>query len=576
LTRNLKIALATLLAIACAGAAYVTFRPSAVPAPETRGGTLRAILRDEPTGFNRYLGPADNSRELLSQVLHDRLVRVNRATDALEPRLAERWTAEPDGVTYTLTLRPGVSYSDGTPFTAADVVFAFEAVYSKAANSAIGTSLTFGGKQLEVTAPDAGTVRIRFPARFGPGIRVLDNLPILPRHKLEPALRGGTFKEAWGLTTPPGEMPGLGPFVIESYLPGRMLTLARNPRYWRKDEQGRQLPYVDRLEFLIVADQNIEILQLESGAVDLLFSDVRPEDYASLRRMESQGRVRLVDAGISLDPPMFWFNLDPAVKAPDPRRRWLQATDFRRALSHALDRDAIVKTLYLGAAVPAFGPITPANQTWYVPDLPRYAYDLTAARRRLAMLGLSDANGDGMVEDERGQPVRFSVITNRGNTIRERTVAVMQEQFRKVGITMDVVALERGALIQRILSKDYDAVYFGAEMTSRDPSSNLDFWTSAGGFHVWNMAQSKPATDWERQIDELMLQQVAALDLAERQRLFAEVQRIFAENIPVIYVAAPRITVALGPRVLNATPAPIRPTVLWNADVLAVRPGGGS
>jgi peptide/nickel transport system substrate-binding protein len=573
-TRNKKLGVGALAAATLAGAIYFVVRANPELEVERRGGTLRAILRDEPTGFNRYLGPADNSKELLAQVLHDRLVRVNRATDALEPRLAERWTAEPDGVTHTISLRPGVTFSDGAPFTSADVLFAFEAVYSKAANSAIGTSLTIGGKPLEVTAPDAGTVRIRFPSPFGPGVRVLDNLPILPRHKLEPALRNGTFKEAWGLTTPAAEMPGLGPFVIESYLPGRTLTLARNPRYWKKDDRGRQLPYLDRLEFQIVADMNVEILQLESGAVDLMFSDLRPEDYASLRRLEGQGRVRLVDAGISLDPPMFWFNLDPAAKASDPRRGWLQATDFRRALSHAIDREAIVKTLYLGAAVPAFGPVTPANQTWYVSDLPRYGYDPAAARARLFDLGLTDSNGDDLLEDKAGQPVRFSIVTNRGNTIRERTVAVMQEQFRKIGVTMDVVMLERGALIQRIISKDYDSVYFGTEITSRDPSSNLDFWTSSGGFHVWNMGQAKPATDWERRIDELMVQQVAASDLAERQRLFAEVQRIFAENIPVIYVTAPRVTVALGPRVLNATPAPIRPTVLWNSESLAVRPEG--
>jgi peptide/nickel transport system substrate-binding protein len=573
-TRQAALAFSALLVVALAGAIYIGERTGSAPEADARGGTLRAILRDEPTGFNRYFGQPDNTRELIAQLVSDRLVRVNRVTDSLEPRLAERWVAEPDGLTYTLTLRPGVTYSDGTPFTSADVLFAFEAVYRKEVRSAIGTALTIGGKQLEVTAPDPATVRVRFPSAFGPGLRILDNLPILARHKLEPALRNGTFDKAWGLTTPPSEMPGLGPFVIESYAPGRTLTLARNPRFWRTDASGRPLPYLDRVEFQIVADQNTEILQLESGAVDLMFSDARPEDYASLRQLQDQGRVRLVDTGVSLDPPMFWFNLDPGAKAADPRREWLQATDFRRGLSHAVDRDAIVRTVYLGAAEPAFGPVTPGNKTWYVADLPRYAYDPSAARARFAAAGLSDSNGDGFVDDKAGRPVRFSVITNRGNTIRERTVAVLQEQFRKVGVTMDVVALERGALIQRILSKDYDAVYFGAESTSTDPSSNLDFWISSGGFHVWNMGQPKPATDWERQIDELMLRQVAAADLAERRRIYADVQRIFAENIPVIYVAAPRITVALGPRVLNASPVPIRPTVLWNAEVLAVRPGG--
>ena len=93
--------------------------------------------------------------------------------------------------------------------------------------------------------------------------------------------------------------------------------------------------------------------------------------------------------------------------------------------------------------------MTPGNQTWHVADLPRYGYDLSAARGRFAALGLTDSNGDGLLEDEAGRPVRFSVVTNRGNTIRERTVSVLQEQFRKVGVAMDVVALERGALIQR-------------------------------------------------------------------------------------------------------------------------------
>jgi peptide/nickel transport system substrate-binding protein len=139
-----------------------------------------------------------------------------------------------------------------------------------------------------------------------------------------------------------------------------------------------------------------------------------------------------------------------------------------------------------------------------------------------------------------------------------------------------VAALESNALIKRILSKDYDAVYFGTEVSSTDPAHNPDFWLSSGGFHVWNMHQTTPATDWERRIDELMQRQVATTDLAERKRIFTDVQRIFAENIPVIYIAAQRVVVGMSPRVLNAQPVLLRPFVLWNADTLAVRSGGTS
>jgi peptide/nickel transport system substrate-binding protein len=368
----------------------------------------------------------------------------------------------------------------------------------------------------------------------------------------------------------------LGPFVLEAYQPGRTLMLARNPRYWRRDDAGRTLPYLDRIAFEIVADMNAEVLRLESGATDLIFSDVRPEDYASLKRLEGQGRVDLADAGVSLDPPMFWINLDPASKANDPRRAWLQSLEFRRGLSHAIDRDAVIRTVYLGAAVPAYGPVTEGNRTWYVADLPRFAYDPAAARAQFAALGLADANGDGLLEDSAGRPVRFSVLTNRGNTIRERTVAMLQEQLRKAGVALDITALDPAGVIKGILSGSYDAVYFGTEQSSTDPANNLDFWNSSGGFHVWHLGQKTPATDWERQIDELMRQQMSTTNLAERQRLFADAQRVLAENIPVIYVAAPRVTIAKSRRLLNTMPVPLKPNVLWNADILAVRPGGAS
>jgi peptide/nickel transport system substrate-binding protein len=220
--------------------------------------------------------------------------------------------------------------------------------------------------------------------------------------------------------------------------------------------------------------------------------------------------------------------------------------------------------------------VTEGNKTWYVPNLPRYGYDAGRARALLAGLGLADRNGDALLDDSMGRPVRFSLLTNRGNTIRERTVAVVQEHLRRIGITVDVTMLDPGAVAQRIGTKDYDAVYFGLDATSTDPAHNMDFWVSSGGFHVWHMRQQSPATEWERRIDELMRRQIATTDLSERQRLFAEVQRIFAENIPIIYFAAPRVFVGMSPRLINAQPAPLKPRVLWNADVLALRSGGTS
>ena len=541
------------------------------------GGTLVATVRTEPRSFNRFVAP-DTTSELVCLLTHAKLVRIDKATQAWEPWLASEVIPSPDGRRYTLPLREGVTFSDGTPFTSADVLFSLRAVYDPVTGSPLGDALRVGGEPLRMDAPDAHTVVVEFPMTFGPGVRLLDNLPILPSHLLEPALEAGTLRDAWGLTTDPSEMAGLGPFVLGDYVPGQRMVFTRNPRYWRRDTEGRQLPYLDRLVLEVVPEQNVEMLRLEAGEVDLIASEIRAEDYVAARRASEQGRLQLVDLGVGLDPSLLWFNLDPAAKADDPRRPWLQSRELRLAISAGVDRQRFADTVFLGAGAPVFGPVTEANREWYSPDVPRDRFDPDRARSLLASIGLHDRDGDGLLEDGRGAPARFSLLTQKGHTGRERGASVLQENLRGLGIVVDVVTLDPGALFERFARSDYDAMYFGMLASDTDPAVNLDFWLSAGSFHVWHPGQAAPATEWERRIDELMLAQVATVDPAERRRLFREVQIIFAREMPAIYFVAPRIFVAMSPRVLNAEPVVLRPQVLWNAERLAAAgaPGRGN
>src|SRR5438874_2661720 len=105
-----------------------------------------------------------------------------------------------------------------------------------------GDSLKVGGRPLTVAAVDPFTVTVAFPQTFAPGVRILDNLVILPRHKLDSALKSGSLQKTWGLSTPPSELAGLGPFVLASYQPGQRLSFVRNSHYWRRDEHGAPLP----------------------------------------------------------------------------------------------------------------------------------------------------------------------------------------------------------------------------------------------------------------------------------------------------------------------------------------------
>ena len=550
--------------------------PSESPAvktdtPPSRGGQIVASIRAEPRSFNRLVA-RDQPTELLTQLTQGRLVRVNRATFELEPWLAEKWESTDDGLVHTLHLRPGVTWSDGTPFTSADVLFSLRAVFDPKSESVLASILVAGGQPIRATAPDAQTVVVTFAGVSGPGLRLLDQLPILPKHKLEGALASGKFAAAWASTTPPADIVGTGPFVVREYQPGQRVVLDRNPRYWRRAADDGELPYVDRVVLEIVPEQNAELLRLQSGSTDLTSTELRPEDYVPVRRAEERGQLRLVELGVGPDADAFWFCLKPEVKGKDPRFAFVQRPEFRRAISHAVDREAFAQTVFLGAAVPVWGPITPGNVQWFSPNVLRYPHDDNRSRELLKGIGLEDRNGNGVVEDARGTEARFTGITQRGIGWYEKGTAVLRDELAGIGIAIDFEPLELGALIQRLLACDYDAMYYRPLATDLDPAGNLDFWLSSGSAHFWNMSQRSPATEWERRIDTLMIEQAASTDANRRREQFMLVQRTFAENLPVLYFVAPRMYYAHSTRLRGVVPSVLRPPVLWNADSLSVAP----
>jgi peptide/nickel transport system substrate-binding protein len=559
---------ATLVALA-AWACGSNHAPAAGEGP--RGGQIVVAVRADPQSFN-WLTRSDANTYLVTLLTQARLVRVNRATEELEPWLAEKWSRSADGLTYTLHLRPGLRFSDGHPLTADDVLFTFEAVYDEKAATTIADDLSPSGRPLRVESPDPATVVVTFDRPFGPGLRLLDNVPILPKHRLQAALEAGAFAQAWSPGAPVGEVVGAGPFVIAEYRAGERIVFDRNPHYFRRDPEGRQLPYLDRVVVEIIPDQNTHQLRFEAGDIDMTAFEARHADYGALKRAADRGQVQLLDLGVGYDPDSFWINLKPGAFRGDPRENWLQRPELRRAISLAVNRQRFADTVYLGAGEPAFGPLTPANRKWYSPEVPKTPHDPDAAKRLLASIGLTDRDGDGMLESQDGKPARFSLATMKGQTALERGAAVIRDELKAVGLGVDVVLLEGNALVTLFLSgKNFDAVYFHFGATDTDPALSAGFWMSSGGEHVWNPRQESPATPWELRIDELMAAQMASIDDNERKRLFTEVQRIFAEELPVVHFAAPKIFVAASTRVANLQPVLSRPQLVWSPDTIAVR-----
>ena len=582
MNRQPRTLLTLLLIAAIAGTGYlvwndisggltVDLRPGPLEQKPQRGGRLTVTQRSEPRSFNRLVS-GSSVTDLISHLTQAKLVRINRATQQLEPWLAETFETAPGGKVFTLKLRDGLRWSDGTAFTTDDVLFTFRAVQDEKAGSVLASALTVNGQPIKVSAPDARTIRLEYPAPFGPGLRLLDNLPILPRHKLEPALSAGTFAQSWSAATPPGDMAGMGPFQLIRYDAGQRLVFARNPSYWRQADDGTALPFLDEVVMEIVPDQSVELLRLQSGQVDMFQYALRPEDIATLRPLAQEKRISLIELGVTTDPDVFFLNLRERHWSKDPRRAWITRREFRQAISHAIDREAFADAIYLGAAVPVWGPVTPGNKEWFSPNVPRYPYSVEQARAKLAEIGLTNRDADEWLEDGQGTEARFTLLTYRTNQVLERESAMLRDELRKVGVAVDVVPLETNALIDRMLRGDFESIFFNYAATDLDPAISRDFWLSSGAAHVWNMAQAAPATAWEKEIDTLMAQQTATLDQAERRRLFAEVQRVFGEQVPALYFVAPRLYMGVSSRTLNLTPSVLRPQLLWSADTIAVTP----
>ena len=337
----------------------------------TRGGTLVSSLRSEPRTFNRIAAtgvPVD----LYSILTGSKLVRVNRATQEVEPALVESWTVSPDNLTYTLTLRDGVTWSDGVAFTSADVLFSFQAIYDPKVGSPLASVASHRRQAAHgdrARCADGG----RQPAEH---LRSRHRAP-RQRHRrrrstsTKPRSRPASSRRRSAWPRRPPTSLSIGPFKLTSYAPGQRLVFDRNPRYWKKDAAGTPLPYLDQVILEIVPDQNAELVRLQSGQFDMLQQQIRPEDIATLRPLEQQGKLKLIELGVGADPDSFFFNLRSPYWAKDPRRDWITRKEFRHAISHAIDREAFANTVFLGAGVPIWGPVTPGNQKWFSPNVPR-------------------------------------------------------------------------------------------------------------------------------------------------------------------------------------------------------------
>ncbi len=508
---------------------------------------LRLCLHAEPRTFDPLL-VEDESSEAIRYLTTDALVRVNRSTQQLEPCLATSWKVSENGRRVDFALRRGVHFSDGTPFTSADVAWSMHRVMDPALHSPTGDAFRAGPGSIETEVHGPDAITIRFPERLTGLPAQFDQLPVLSAHAA------------------PDEKTGLGPFVLTDYKPGNYVLLRRNPNYWKHDSAGRPLPYLSAIRFFIQQNRDLELLHFRRGEIDLI-SKLEPPLFDQLSA-ESPAATR--DAGPSLDVVTMWFNQVPSAPLPAWKKQWYASSAFRRAISMSINRADLCRLVWRGRAHPAASFVSPANRMWFDSSLGPEKYAPEAALALLKQNGFRLSGGS--LSDRDGHPVEFSLLSNSGNLLHERALAMIQQDLAKIGVKVNVVTLDFPSLIERITrSFSYDAGLLPM-LPELDPVDHMNMWLSSADTHPWNPRQKTPATPWEAEIDRLMKESASAPDYRQRKAAYDRVQEIAREQEPLIFLVHPDVLVAVGPRVRNASPATLRPELLWNADSLQVSP----
>lgn len=519
------------------------------------GGQIRFILTSDPKTLNPALAQETSSTAVLSD-LFTGLTKMDLKSMKVIPDLAERWEEKEEGKVYIFYLRKDVRWSDGKPFSADDVVFTYRDIYLNP-NIPNSTGDMFRGvlKTQEdvknfVRKIDQYTLEFRLPKPFAPFLNAL-SAPILPKHKLEKYVKEGTFMTAWNVNTDPKEIVGTGPYVIKRYIKGVLVEYSANPYYYEYDQRGRRLPYIKSKIGYIIQDPDTALLKYSLGEVD--YMGVRPQDVLFMSKMKE---TTLFDMGPTPSTTFLAFNMNPKAGIPKYKLQWFQNREFRRAISHAIDRVGMCYLVYNGLAEPLYGPITPANRPYYEEGLfPVYEYDLKKARAILESIGFKDRDGDGWLEDPKGNRVEIVLLTNAGNKEREAMGNMIKEDLEKVGIKVTFRPIDFNTLVSRLTSPPYswEAVIIGLT-GSMDPHFGRNVWHSSGTLHMWNPRQEKPSTEWEKRIDELFDRASIETDQEKRVILYREAYRIIAEEQPLIFLTTPKSMQAVRDKFGNLFP----------------------
>jgi len=497
-------------------------------------GRLILPLGGEPSILNPILS-SDSASSAVEGTIFSGMVRINEKLEVV-PDLAKKWDVSADGLVWTFHLRKNVKWHDGHPFTAEDVKFTFDAILNPKVNSVRRGDYIIDGTPIRFEAVDKYTLRAILPKPFAPFL-VQSGMSVIPKHILE----GKDINTAEFNRKP----IGTGPFRFKEWMSGDHVTVVRNDNYYL----GK--PHLAEVVFKTIPDANSRLVALKTGEVDE--SDIPPKDYESIWKVPGLN-IFEYDA---LVYTYFGFNL---------KNPLFTDVKVRRALAHATDKNQLISLVLKGLGRIAHCPMSPVSWA-YSEGVAKYDYDLKEAKRLLKEAGWEP--GDNGILVKEGMKFEFTVLVNQGNKEREKAAIILQQQWEKIGVKMNIRVMEWSAMLKIVDSpkdpKDFDAVIIGWSL-GVDPDARS----------IWHSDQYPRGLNFigydNPEVDRLLELGRTTMQKSKRKEIYADMNRIISYDQPYIFLWYPRSVVAVRDRVggLLTEPGPTGP-FLYIEDIFVTK-----
>jgi peptide/nickel transport system substrate-binding protein len=540
------------------------------------GGTLiLSTIGEGPKTFNPC-NTKDATSSTMAGLMYDGLLTTNAKTGDIEPLLAKSFTI--DGNNYIINLRKGIKWSDGQPITADDVIYTYkDIVFKGLGNTATKDCMTIEGVLPSVEKIDDYTIQFTTPKPFAPFLRQL-SYPIVPKHYFKPYSDKGdsAFNAFLSPNTPPNQIVSSGAFKLKEYVAAQRVVFERNPNYYKINTDKKQLPYLNKLVYLIVGDTNNEILKFEAGEIDALA--IKGSNVARYKERERSSNYTVYNLGADTGTMFVAINLNNRKDKNgkyyvDPiKQKWFSNRDFRSAIDWAIDRKSMVQNIAQGVAVPLYTAesLNSIYLNEYIKGHPR---DLNTA---LSLLNKAEFRlENGVLYDNNNNRVEFDLYTNAGALDRESIGVIIKQDLGDLGIKVNFKPIEFNSLVNKLTNThDWDMAIMGLTGSPLEPHDGKNVWQSYGALHLFN--QRDPETkiddrlDWEKELDEIFEEGALKISYSDRKPLYDKYQAIIYDQKPIIYLYSPIRIIAIRKKFGNIFPTPLS-GLLHNLDEIYIK-----